>query len=128
MFTVDVKQHNKGCLDIFPSSIISILSLRDGPIKTEILSQKDVKPKTTNRSTTSTGATKAHTHAVVLNNTTAANARPKNHEARLHHVLDRTADIFLKYHRTPVSTMVSVYLINCSTEQNGVRRSTGPTK
>ena len=40
-----------GCLDIFLSSIVSLfflpLSLGDGPIKTEILSQRAVKPKTT---------------------------------------------------------------------------------
>ena len=41
-----------GRLDIFLSSIISLsfsLSLGDGPIKTEILSQRAVKPKTTNQ-------------------------------------------------------------------------------
>ena len=41
-----------GCLDIFysPLSFLSrfSLSLGDGPIKTEILSQRAVKPKTTN--------------------------------------------------------------------------------
>ena len=37
-----------GCLDIF--SLISFsLSLGDGPIETEILSQRAVKPKTTNQ-------------------------------------------------------------------------------
>ena len=39
----------------FPSSIYSLsfsLSLGDGPIKTEILSQRAVKPKTTNQPTT----------------------------------------------------------------------------
>ena len=41
-----------GCLDIF--TLISFLSsfslsLEDGPIKTEILSQRAVKPKTTNQ-------------------------------------------------------------------------------
>ena len=41
-----------GCLDIFLSSIISLsfsLCLGDGPIQTEILSQRGVKPKTTNQ-------------------------------------------------------------------------------
>ena len=43
-----------GCLDIFSLvyhfSLISFsLSLGDGPIKTEILSQRAVKPKTTNQ-------------------------------------------------------------------------------
>ena len=43
----------EGCLDIFfsrPSFLFSLsLSLGDGPIKTEILSQRVVKPKTTNQ-------------------------------------------------------------------------------
>ena len=42
-----------GCLDIFFSRLSFIfsfsLSLGDGPIKTEILSQRAVKPKTTNQ-------------------------------------------------------------------------------
>ena len=39
-----------GCLDIFTLSFLSSfsLSLADGPISTEILSQRTVKPKTTN--------------------------------------------------------------------------------
>ena len=40
------------CLDIFLSSFLSLsfpLSLGDGPIYTEIVSQRDVKPKTTNQ-------------------------------------------------------------------------------
>ena len=39
-----------GCLDIFLSSIFSLfcLPLGDGPIQTEILPQRAVKPKTTN--------------------------------------------------------------------------------
>ena len=43
-----------GCLDIFFSSIISLsysLSLGDGPIQTEMLSQRVVKPKSTNQTT-----------------------------------------------------------------------------
>ena len=43
-----------GCLDIFLSSVFFSsfsLSLEDGPIKTEILSQRAVKPKTTNQPT-----------------------------------------------------------------------------
>ena len=46
-----------GCLDIFFSCLSFLfsfsLSLGDGPIKTEILSQRAVKPKTTNQPTTS---------------------------------------------------------------------------
>ena len=40
-----------GCLDIFFSSFLSSfsLSLEDGPIQTEILSQRAVKPKTINQ-------------------------------------------------------------------------------
>ena len=46
------------CLDIFLSSIISLfffsLSLGNGPIQTEVLSQRAVKPKTTNQPTKQT--------------------------------------------------------------------------
>ena len=39
-----------GCLDFFLSFLFSVsLSLGDGPISTEILSQRAVKPKTTNQ-------------------------------------------------------------------------------
>ena len=45
-----------GCLDIFFSRLSFLfsysLSLGDGPIKTEILSQRAVKPKSTNQPTT----------------------------------------------------------------------------
>ena len=45
-----------GCLDIFTSRLLfrssCFLSLGDGPIYTEILSQKAVKPKKTNQPTT----------------------------------------------------------------------------
>ena len=44
-----------GCLDIFTLSMFLFsfsLSLGDGPIYTEILSQKSAKPKTTNKQTT----------------------------------------------------------------------------
>ena len=44
-----------GCLDFFLSRVLFLfsfsLSLGDGPIYTEILSQRAVKPKTTNRPT-----------------------------------------------------------------------------
>ena len=50
-----------GCLDIFTLIYLFFsfsLSLGDGPIKTEILSQRAVKPKTTNQPTIITSMTK----------------------------------------------------------------------
>ena len=43
-------RYSGGCLDIFSLASFS-LSLGDGPIYTEILSQRAVKPKTTNQPT-----------------------------------------------------------------------------
>ena len=46
-----------GCMDIFSSSVFSLffLPLWESPIKTEILSQRAVKPNTTNQPTLSLG-------------------------------------------------------------------------